>query len=102
MLLKKIREELTVIKHAIPIVIVIIGIIISLYVGGKICFLEGFTNVIDMLKSSNYNGLKLAKNILRILVAYPTCGVINVIFIFIAEAVNKALINKTIDKMLDK
>ncbi|HBG2116774.1 hypothetical protein M1I50_09045 [Clostridioides difficile] len=55
-----------------------------------------------MLKSSNYNGLKLAKNILRILVAYPTCGVINVIFIFIAEAVNKALINKTIDKMLDK
>ncbi|HBF2805495.1 TPA: hypothetical protein KN238_000074 [Clostridioides difficile] len=94
---KKIREQLTVIKYAIPIVIVIIGIIISLYVGGKICFLDGLTNVIDMLKSSDYNGLKLAKNILRILVAYPTCGIINVIFIFIAE-----VINKTIDKMLDK
>lgn len=90
-MLKRIKKKRNNINHIASIIIFIIGFIIAAYVGGKVFFLDGFVNAINLLKSSDYNALELGKNILRILVAYPICGVINAIFIFIAVAVNEML-----------
>ncbi|HCQ5967560.1 TPA: hypothetical protein OLZ70_001424 [Clostridioides difficile] len=88
---KSLNKKIKNINHIVSIIIFILGFIIAAYVGGKVLFLDGFVNTVNILKSSDYNGLKLGKNILRILVAYPICGVINAIFIFIAVAVNEIL-----------
>ncbi|HGM3507364.1 TPA: hypothetical protein ACKOR7_001940 [Clostridioides difficile] len=90
-MIKRIKKKRNNINHITSIIIFIIGFIIAAYVGGKVFFLDGFVNAINLLKSSDYSGLELGKNILRILVAYPVCGVINAIFIFIAVSVNEIL-----------
>ncbi|MCC0783535.1 hypothetical protein IR152_10660 [Clostridioides sp. ES-S-0108-01] len=88
---KRIKKKRNNINHIASITIFILGFIIAAYVGGKVLFLDGFVNVVNLLKASNYSGLELGKNILRILVVYPICGIINAIFIFIAVTVNEIL-----------
>lgn len=56
-------------KKILGYIVLIGGIALSLYIGGWVMFVGGIAGLINIIKSANYEGIIIAKNIAKIIFA---------------------------------
>lgn len=77
-------------KETLGIIIFMAGILASLYLGIWVMFVGGIANLIDIIKTGDFESIIIAKNIAKIIFA-GTCSFIG---IYISAFIGSLLINK--------